>query len=45
MLFILKISTTLQAEPILGGQKLDLLKLFQVIMTAGGYDQVRRQQL
>jgi hypothetical protein len=32
--------TTLQSEPILGGQKLDLLKLYKEVMASGGYQQV-----
>jgi hypothetical protein len=32
--------TTLQPEPILGGQKLDLYKLFREVQAAGGYQQV-----
>lgn len=34
-------STTLQAEPILGGKKLDLYKIFKAVIDAGGFDQVR----
>lgn len=34
-------STTLQAEPILGGKKLDLYKIFQAVIDAGGFDQVK----
>ncbi|KAG2177910.1 hypothetical protein INT43_003157 [Umbelopsis isabellina] len=36
--------TTLQAEPILGGQKLDLLKLFKEVQAAGGYEQVTKDR-
>lgn len=37
---ILNGRTTLQSEPILGGQKLDLLKLYKEVMASGGYQQV-----
>ncbi|KAI9497293.1 hypothetical protein BDB00DRAFT_936464 [Zychaea mexicana] len=32
--------TTLQSEPILGGQKLDLYKIYNAVMDAGGFDQL-----
>lgn len=34
------IRTTLQAEPVLGGKKLDLLKIYKTVMEAGGYEKV-----
>ncbi|KAH8548185.1 hypothetical protein BGW37DRAFT_507757 [Umbelopsis sp. PMI_123] len=37
--------TTLQAEPILGGQKLDLLKLYKEVTAAGGYQQVTQDRI
>ncbi|GAB5591669.1 hypothetical protein Unana1_06569 [Umbelopsis nana] len=37
--------TALQAEPILGGQKLDLLKPFTAVMDIGGYTQVTKARL
>ncbi|CDH56889.1 hypothetical protein RO3G_07482 [Lichtheimia corymbifera JMRC:FSU:9682] len=36
--------TTLQAEPILGGKKLDLYKIFQAVIDAGGFDQVTKSR-
>jgi hypothetical protein len=33
-------STTLLSEPVLGGKKVDLYKLYQEVVTAGGFDQV-----
>ncbi|KAI8144081.1 hypothetical protein BJV82DRAFT_608252 [Fennellomyces sp. T-0311] len=36
--------TTLQAEPILGGQKLDLLKIFKAVLEAGGFEQVTKKR-
>jgi ARID/BRIGHT DNA binding domain len=33
-------STFLQAEPVLGGKKLDLLKIWQRVQEAGGFEQV-----
>ncbi|KAG0188082.1 Chromatin structure-remodeling complex protein rsc9 [Apophysomyces sp. BC1034] len=32
--------TTLQAEPVLGGKKLDLLILYKSVVSAGGFDQL-----
>ncbi|KAF7728187.1 AT-rich interactive domain-containing protein 2 [Apophysomyces ossiformis] len=32
--------TTLQAEPILGGKRLDLLKIYKVVVAAGGFEQL-----
>ncbi|KAG2179642.1 hypothetical protein INT44_006490, partial [Umbelopsis vinacea] len=37
--------TTLQAEPVLGGQKLDLLKLYKEVMASGGYQQVTQDRI
>ncbi|KAI8093857.1 uncharacterized protein BX664DRAFT_330754 [Halteromyces radiatus] len=36
--------TTLQAEPVLGGKKVDLYKLFQKVQEAGGFDQVTKNR-
>ncbi|KAI7849798.1 hypothetical protein BDC45DRAFT_519638 [Circinella umbellata] len=36
--------TTLQAEPILGGQKLDLFRIYKAVMDAGGFDQVTKKR-
>jgi hypothetical protein len=32
----------LQVEPILGKKRLDLLKLFNIVMDIGGFDKVKR---
>jgi hypothetical protein len=32
--------TVLQAEPVLGGKRLDLLKIYKTVLEAGGYEQV-----
>jgi hypothetical protein len=40
LLFI--ISTALQAEPVLGGKKLDLLRIYKTVLEAGGYEKVRK---
>ncbi|KAG0183971.1 hypothetical protein DFQ28_000379, partial [Apophysomyces sp. BC1034] len=39
-----KISTTLQAEPVLGGKRLDLLKIYKVVVAAGGFEQVTKNR-
>ncbi|KAI8978097.1 hypothetical protein BDB01DRAFT_800803 [Pilobolus umbonatus] len=36
--------TTLQAEPVLGGRRLDLYKIFQVVTAAGGFEEVTRNR-
>ncbi|KAF7727037.1 Chromatin structure-remodeling complex protein rsc9 [Apophysomyces ossiformis] len=36
--------TTLQAEPVLGGKKLDLLVLYKSVVAAGGFDQVTKSR-
>ncbi|KAI8917428.1 hypothetical protein BC831DRAFT_484971 [Entophlyctis helioformis] len=36
--------TTLQTEPVLGGKKLDLLKIYRLVMQAGGYEAVTRDR-
>lgn len=33
-------STTLLSEPVLGGKKIDLYKLYREVVAAGGFDQV-----
>lgn len=33
--------TVLQAEPVLGGKKLDLLRIYKTVMEAGGYEKVK----
>lgn len=33
--------TILQAEPVLGGKKLDLLRIYKTVMEAGGYEKVQ----
>ncbi|KAG1046072.1 hypothetical protein G6F43_011175 [Rhizopus delemar] len=35
-----KKGTILQAEPVLGGKKLDLLRIYKTVMEAGGYEKV-----
>ncbi|ORE07834.1 hypothetical protein BCV72DRAFT_100194 [Rhizopus microsporus var. microsporus] len=35
-----KKGTVLQAEPVLGGKKLDLLRIYKTVMEAGGYEKV-----
>lgn len=35
-----KKGTVLQSEPILGGKKLDLLRIYKTVMEAGGYEKV-----
>lgn len=37
-------STTLQAEPVLGGRRLDLYKIFQVVVSSGGFDEVTKNR-
>jgi hypothetical protein len=37
--------TTLLSEPVLGGKKIDLHKLYQEVLAAGGFDQVRAEPL
>lgn len=37
-------STTLQAEPVLGGRRLDLYKIFQVVSASGGFDEVTKNR-
>lgn len=37
-------STTLQAEPVLGGRRLDLYKIFQVVAASGGFDEVTKNR-
>lgn len=37
-------STTLQAEPVLGGRRLDLYKIFQVVVNSGGFDEVTKNR-
>lgn len=32
--------TVLQTEPVLGGKRLDLLKIYKTVLEAGGYEQV-----
>jgi hypothetical protein len=32
--------TTLQAEPVLGGKRLDLFKIYQAVVASGGFDEV-----
>ncbi|KAI8647270.1 hypothetical protein BD408DRAFT_408896 [Parasitella parasitica] len=36
--------TTLQAEPVLGGRRLDLYKIFQVVVNSGGFDEVTKNR-
>ncbi|KAI9025860.1 hypothetical protein CLU79DRAFT_833660 [Phycomyces nitens] len=36
--------TRLQPEPILGGKKIDLLKLYESVLEAGGFDQVTKNR-
>ncbi|KAL0137490.1 hypothetical protein V8B55DRAFT_1528739 [Mucor lusitanicus] len=36
--------TTLLSEPVLGGKKIDLYKLYQEVVTAGGFDQVTKKR-
>ncbi|GAA5807795.1 hypothetical protein MFLAVUS_001174 [Mucor flavus] len=36
--------TTLQAEPVLGGRRLDLYKIFQVVAASGGFDEVTKNR-
>ncbi|KAI8373263.1 ARID DNA-binding domain-containing protein [Blakeslea trispora] len=36
--------TTLLSEPVLGGQKIDLLKLYKGVVAAGGFDQVTKKR-
>ncbi|KAL0082207.1 C2H2-type zinc finger transcription factor [Phycomyces blakesleeanus] len=36
--------TRLQAEPVLGGKKLDLLKIYQVVNAAGGFEEVTKNR-
>ncbi|ORZ00889.1 ARID DNA-binding domain-containing protein [Syncephalastrum racemosum] len=36
--------TTLQAEPILGGKRLDLYRLFKFVVAAGGFEEVTRNR-
>lgn len=36
--------TTLQAEPVLGGRRLDLYKIFQVVTAAGGFEEVTKNR-
>lgn len=33
--------TSLQAEPVLGRKRLDLLKFYKLVLAAGGFEQVR----
>ncbi|RUS18585.1 ARID DNA-binding domain-containing protein [Endogone sp. FLAS-F59071] len=35
-----KHGTNMQAEPVLGGKKLDLLKIYKTVIAAGGYEKV-----
>lgn len=35
--------TTLLSEPVLGGKKIDLHKLYQEVVAAGGFDQVSEE--
>ncbi|CAO3691731.1 unnamed protein product [Rhizopus microsporus] len=35
-----KKGTVLQAEPVLGGKKLNLLRIYKTVMEAGGYEKV-----
>ncbi|OAD76410.1 C2H2-type zinc finger transcription factor [Phycomyces blakesleeanus NRRL 1555(-)] len=37
-------STRLQTEPVLGGKKIDLLKLYESVLEAGGFDQVTKNR-
>lgn len=32
--------TVLQTEPVLGGKRLDLLKIYKTVIEAGGYEKV-----
>ena len=36
--------TRLVAEPVLGGRRLDLYKIFQVVVDAGGFDEVTKNR-
>ncbi|KAI7902129.1 ARID DNA-binding domain-containing protein [Cokeromyces recurvatus] len=36
--------TTLLVEPVLGGKKIDLYKLYQEVIAAGGFDQVTKKR-
>jgi hypothetical protein len=40
---LILIRTTLQVEPVLGGKKVDLYKLFQSVINSGGFDQASEQ--
>lgn len=42
--WFLLFSTTLQAEPVLGGRRLDLYKIFQVVAASGGFDEVTKNR-
>jgi hypothetical protein len=33
--------TVLQTEPVLGGKRLDLLKIYKTVIEAGGYEKVQ----
>ncbi|KAI8988262.1 hypothetical protein BDF20DRAFT_854728 [Mycotypha africana] len=37
-------STTLQAEPVLGGKRLDLYKIYQSVVNAGGFEEVTKNR-
>lgn len=34
--------TVLQTEPVLGGKRLDLLKIYKTVIEAGGYEKVKQ---
>ncbi|KAI8094989.1 uncharacterized protein B0P05DRAFT_524204 [Gilbertella persicaria] len=42
--FHLEKGTTLQAEPVLGGRRLDLYKIFQVVASSGGFEEVTKNR-
>ncbi|KAI8357827.1 ARID DNA-binding domain-containing protein [Choanephora cucurbitarum] len=42
--FHLEKGTTLQAEPVLGGRRLDLYKIFQVVANSGGFEEVTKNR-
>ncbi|KAI8884662.1 hypothetical protein K501DRAFT_284719 [Backusella circina FSU 941] len=42
--FHIRKGTTLQAEPVLGGKRLDLFKIYQAVITSGGFDEVTKNR-